>query len=78
MPTQSGQLSDPAGWGDPPVPAEWIDELRDTLPAYDPDLTPTRSTTDARNLAKVSSMSPGTTSVSSTRPRSRQPLARPV
>ena len=43
MPTQSGQLSDPAGWRNPPVPADWIDGLRDTLPAYDPHLTATRS-----------------------------------
>lgn len=43
MPTQSGQLSDPAGWGDPPVPPEWIDDVRSALPAYDPHLTATRS-----------------------------------
>jgi len=43
MPTQSSQLSDPEGWGDPAVPSEWIDEVRDALPAYDPHLTTTRS-----------------------------------
>ncbi len=43
MPTQTGQLSDPAAWGDPPVPAEWIHAIRDGLPTYDSDLTPTRS-----------------------------------
>ncbi len=43
MPSQSGQLSDPSNWSDPPVPPEWVDELRHELPAYDPDLTPTRS-----------------------------------
>jgi aminoglycoside 3-N-acetyltransferase len=42
MPTQSGQLTDPAGWSNPPVPPEWIAAARDGLPAYDPDLTPTR------------------------------------
>jgi len=42
MPTQSGQLTDPLRWQAPPIPAEWIDEVRQTLPAYDPHLTPTR------------------------------------
>lgn len=42
MPTQSGQLTDPAGWGDPPIPAGWVDAARDGLPAFDPHLTPTR------------------------------------
>ena len=42
MPTQSGQLSDPAAWSRPPVPKPWIDLLHDGLPAYDPYLTPTR------------------------------------
>lgn len=43
VPTHSGQLSDPAGWENPPVPADWIRTIRDHLPAFDPARTATRS-----------------------------------
>lgn len=42
LPTHSGDLSDPAYWCNPPVPADWWPVIRQTMPAYAPDLTPTR------------------------------------
>ena len=40
--TQSGDNSDPAQWKDPPVPQEWWQAIRDSLPAYDAQITGTR------------------------------------
>ncbi|MER6278349.1 aminoglycoside N(3)-acetyltransferase [Streptomyces sp. 900105245] len=42
VPTQTGDQSDPALWSDPPVPEEWWDRVRATMPPYDPLITPSR------------------------------------
>jgi len=42
MPTHTGQNTDPANWRHPPVPEAWWSDIRTTMPAYDPDRTPSR------------------------------------
>ena len=43
MPTHSTDLTEPSQWENPPVPESWWPVIREKMPAYHPDLTPTRS-----------------------------------
>ena len=42
MPAHSGDYSDPACWENPPVPKDWQEYIRETMPAWRADLSPTR------------------------------------
>lgn len=41
MPAFSPEVSDPARWSNPALPAGWIERARAQVPAYDADTTPT-------------------------------------
>ena len=41
MPAHSSNLSDPAIWSNPPVPRDWWPAIRDSMPSYDSQATPT-------------------------------------
>ena len=42
IPTHTSDLSDPSGWSNPPVDPSWWPIIRRHMPAFDPNLTPTR------------------------------------
>jgi aminoglycoside 3-N-acetyltransferase len=42
MPAHSSHISDPAEWGNPPIPSDWLADIYLHMPAFHPDLTPTR------------------------------------
>lgn len=41
MPTHTG-YSEPSDWENPPVPESWYEPVRESMPAYRPEVTPTR------------------------------------
>ncbi|MDL4841149.1 aminoglycoside N(3)-acetyltransferase [Aquibacillus rhizosphaerae] len=56
MPSQSVVLSDPEEWEYPPVPQDWWEEIKCTMPAYDARITPT---TGMGKIVEVFRMFPG-------------------
>jgi aminoglycoside 3-N-acetyltransferase len=54
MPAFTGQLSDPANWSAPPVPAGWWPIIRSQTPAFDPLVTPTRGMGAVCELVRTS------------------------
>ncbi len=42
MPTFSSDNTDPTEWENPPVPERWWNIIKDEMPAYQPEITPTR------------------------------------
>jgi aminoglycoside 3-N-acetyltransferase len=42
MPAFSADYSEASHWKNPPVPESWWQTIRDTMPAFDPQITPTR------------------------------------
>lgn len=42
MPVHSGEYSDPSTWRNPPVPEHWWPIIREQMPLFSPDITPSR------------------------------------
>lgn len=42
MPTHCPEGGDPAHWSQPPVPPDWVEQIRAHRPAFDPTRTPSR------------------------------------
>lgn len=41
MPAHTSEYSDPIEWENPPVPEKWIPIIKENMPAFDKDITPT-------------------------------------
>lgn len=80
MPAQSGDFSAPMLWSDPPVPEAWWQTVVDSMPAFDPDWSPS---TRIGQVAETFRTQPGTlrsnhpqVSFSARGPRARRVVSR--